>query len=272
MGEGEPGGEERELDSDTGSTTTITTPGTHKEPKGKVGAARGYLRAGGTTDYLETKGKEKAEGIGSGYKRPVFARYHEEGTDPHRKMPTRNGDFRGDEESDAKAETSNDSRGGTNGISDPKTKTLTGRHAKNSAEEDNSTKTHTGGHTRDRDEGEANSKALTGVHGRDRDEGDANTKTLTGVLKTLTGTLHGEEDNSTKTHTGVHGRERDEGDGNTKKGHLAKENNKALTGVLKTLTGTLRGEEDNSTKTHTGVHARDQDEGDDSTKAPTEVH
>ena len=84
----------------------------------------------------------------------MFARYYEEGTDPHRKMPTRNGDFRGDEESDAKAETSDDSRGGTNGISDPKTKTLTGRHAKNSAEEDNRTKTHTWGHTRDFDRNE----------------------------------------------------------------------------------------------------------------------
>ena len=61
------------------------------------------------------------------------------------------------------------------------------------------------------------------------------------MLKTLTGTLHGEEDNSTKTHTGGHARDQDEGDGNTKN-----------------LTGTLG--------------ARDHEEGDNSTKAPTEVH
>jgi hypothetical protein len=77
-----------------------------------VAGARGDLRTGGTTDYLETRGKKKAEGIVDGYKRPVLARYHKEGTDPHHKMPTRNGNLRGDKESDNKAETSKDSGGG----------------------------------------------------------------------------------------------------------------------------------------------------------------
>ena len=179
---------------------------------------------------VETKGKEEAKGIVSRYKRPVFTRYQEEGTDPHRKRPTRNGVFRGDKE-DASIETL--------------TGTLQGKV-------DNSTKNHTGVLTRNRDrmdastktltEGNDNTKDLTGtlktLNGTLQGKVDNSTKTLTGVLKNLTGTLHGERDNSTKTHTEVHTRDRDKRDGSTK----------TLTGVLKTLTGTLHGGEDNSTK------------------------
>ena len=99
-------------------------------------AGKGDITERPPSHEVETKGKEEAKGIVSGYKRPVFTRYHEEGTDPHRKLPTRNGVFRGDEE-------------------DASTKTLTGTlHG----EEDNSTKTHTGVLTRDREEVDSSTK------------------------------------------------------------------------------------------------------------------
>ena len=132
-------------------------------------AGRGDTTKRPPSHEVETKGKEKAKGIVNGYKRPVFTRSYEEGTDSHRKLHTRDDVFRGDEED---ASTKN------------LTRTLHG-------EEDNSTKTH------------------TGVLARDRDKGGGNTKNLTGMLKTINETLHDEEDNSTKTHTGVLTRDRD---------------------------------------------------------------
>ena len=109
---------------------------------------------------------------------------------------------------------------------------------------------------------------LTEVHARDRDKGDDKAKTLTWVLKTLTGTLHGKEDNSTKTHTGVHAKDQDEGDDNTKNltGMLgARKHNEGDANTAKNPTGVL--------KTHTRTHgARDHDKGDDSTKTFTGLH
>ena len=59
MGEGEPGGEEMNLYCDTGSNITIITPEMFKDSMGKLVAARSYLRAWGSTDYLDTKGMFK---------------------------------------------------------------------------------------------------------------------------------------------------------------------------------------------------------------------
>ena len=56
MGEGEPGGEETELDCDTGSNTTINEAERYREAMGKEVAVRSYLRAWGMTDYLDTEG------------------------------------------------------------------------------------------------------------------------------------------------------------------------------------------------------------------------
>ena len=53
---------------------------------------------GGRTDYQETRDKKKAKGNVDGYKRPVFARHHEEGVNPHHKTPNRNGKPKGDKE------------------------------------------------------------------------------------------------------------------------------------------------------------------------------
>ena len=39
----------------------------------------------------------------------MFARYHEEGTDPNRQTPNRNGNLTGDNKSDAKAKDTKDS-------------------------------------------------------------------------------------------------------------------------------------------------------------------
>ena len=60
-------------------------------------------------DNAKNRGKKKAKGNVDGYKRPVFARYHEEGSDPHHKTPNRNGNPKGNKESNNKAETSKDS-------------------------------------------------------------------------------------------------------------------------------------------------------------------
>ena len=61
----------------------------------------------------------------------MYARYHKEGTDPHRQTPNKNDDLRGYEEGDAKAKATNDSGGGV--------KTLTGQDKEND-------KAHTGVH------------------------------------------------------------------------------------------------------------------------------
>ena len=53
------GGEEMKLYCDTGSNITIITPEMYKESMGKVVAARRYLRAWGSTDFLDTKGMFK---------------------------------------------------------------------------------------------------------------------------------------------------------------------------------------------------------------------
>ena len=64
---------------------------------------------GGKTNNQKTRGKKRAGGTVGGYKRPVFARYHEEGTDPNRQTPNRNGNLTGDNKSDAKAKDTKDS-------------------------------------------------------------------------------------------------------------------------------------------------------------------
>ena len=53
------GGEEMDLYCDTGSNITIITPKMYKESMGKVVATRSYLRAWGSTEYLDTKGMFK---------------------------------------------------------------------------------------------------------------------------------------------------------------------------------------------------------------------
>ena len=50
------GGEQMNLYCDTGSNITIITPEMYKDSMGKMVAAKGYLRAWGSTDYLDTKG------------------------------------------------------------------------------------------------------------------------------------------------------------------------------------------------------------------------
>ena len=66
----------------------------------------------------------------------MFARYHKEGTDPHRQTPNRNGNLTGDKENNAKAKNTKDSGGGI--------ETRTGgldRDDKDHKGRDNSTKT-----------------------------------------------------------------------------------------------------------------------------------
>ena len=53
------GGEELDLYCDTGSNITIITPAMYKQSMGKVVAAKSYLRAWGSNDYLDTKGMFK---------------------------------------------------------------------------------------------------------------------------------------------------------------------------------------------------------------------
>ena len=53
------GGEELDLYCDTGSNITIITPDMYKESMGKVVAAKSYLRAWGSDNYLDTKGMFK---------------------------------------------------------------------------------------------------------------------------------------------------------------------------------------------------------------------
>ena len=53
------GGEQMNLYCDTGSNITIITPEMYKNSMGKLVAARSYLRAWGSTDYLDTKGMFK---------------------------------------------------------------------------------------------------------------------------------------------------------------------------------------------------------------------
>ena len=60
---------------------------------GKEVAVRSYLRAWGTTDYLDTEGMFTKR-IVNGYKRPVFTRTYEEGTDSHRRPHNRDDVFR----------------------------------------------------------------------------------------------------------------------------------------------------------------------------------
>ena len=68
--------------------------------KGKTGDSKGR-----ETDGRETRGKEKAEGNKGGYKRPVLARHHKEGTDSHRQTHNRKGEHRGGEEGEARDKT-----------------------------------------------------------------------------------------------------------------------------------------------------------------------
>ena len=127
----------------------------------------------------------------------MFARYHKEGTDPHRQTPNRNGDLRGDEEGKAKAKAISGSGGGIETLTGghkENGKALTGVHKTHTGtlqgEENSSTKAHTGGHARDQEEGNDGTKApteeqrpkdnLTGRHdARDHNEGDDSTKTST---------------------------------------------------------------------------------------------
>ena len=44
---------------DTGSNITIITPDMYKDSMGELVVAKSYLRAGGSTDYLDTKGMFK---------------------------------------------------------------------------------------------------------------------------------------------------------------------------------------------------------------------
>ena len=48
------GGEEMNLYCETGSNITIITPEMYKDSMGKLVAAKSYLRAWGSTDYLDT--------------------------------------------------------------------------------------------------------------------------------------------------------------------------------------------------------------------------
>ena len=138
------------------------------------------------------------------------------------------------------------------GHSDPR-KTPTGKLAKGHAKRQD----------RDHNEGDGNTKTPTEARLAKEDA-----KTRTGVLKTFTGTLYGQEDNSTKTHTEVHAKDRDEGDDNTKNltGMLGvRKHNEGDANTAKNPTGVL--------KTHTRTHgARDHDKGDDSTKTFTGLH
>ena len=53
------GGEQMNLYCDTGSNITIITPEMYKDSMGKLVAAKSYLRAWGSTEYLNTKGMFK---------------------------------------------------------------------------------------------------------------------------------------------------------------------------------------------------------------------
>ena len=53
------GGEEMNLYCDTGSNVTIITPAMYRRSMGKVVAAKSYLRAWGSDEYLDTKGMFK---------------------------------------------------------------------------------------------------------------------------------------------------------------------------------------------------------------------
>ena len=53
------GGEQMNLYCDTGSNITIITPEMYKDSMGKLVAAKSYLRAWGSTEYLDTKGMFK---------------------------------------------------------------------------------------------------------------------------------------------------------------------------------------------------------------------
>ena len=106
------GGDGTDSGSDTHHGRFASDDAQHDRHTTDLTKAKTCASKGGTTDCLETRGKKRAEGIVGGYKRPVFARYHKEGTNPHRQTPNKNGDLRGDEEGDAKAKATNDSRGG----------------------------------------------------------------------------------------------------------------------------------------------------------------
>ena len=91
---------------------------------------------GRETDGRETRGKEKAEGNKGGYKRPVLARHHKEGTDSHRQTHNRKGEHRGGEEGKAKDKAIKGNVGDS--------ETLTGRHgARNLKGEDDNTNNRT---------------------------------------------------------------------------------------------------------------------------------
>ena len=53
------GGEELDLYCNTGSNITIITPAMYRRSMGKVAAAKSYLRAWGSSEYLDTKGMFK---------------------------------------------------------------------------------------------------------------------------------------------------------------------------------------------------------------------
>ena len=53
------GGEELNLYRDTGSNITIITPAMYRQNMGKVVAAKSYLRAWWSSEYLDTKGMFK---------------------------------------------------------------------------------------------------------------------------------------------------------------------------------------------------------------------
>ena len=59
MGEGEHGGPGAGPVLCHGSSITIITPAMYRKPMGKVVAAKSYLRARGSNDYLDTKGMVK---------------------------------------------------------------------------------------------------------------------------------------------------------------------------------------------------------------------
>ena len=132
----------------------------------------------------------------------MFARYHEEGYDPHHKTPNRNGNPKGDKESNNKAETNKDSGDGIETLT-AGPNNLTGklardraRQAKDRAEEDDRLKIH--GHeltkdpveteaTTDPDQAEKKTKAKHQADDQnptEEDTGDGNSnpqKTPTGV-------------------------------------------------------------------------------------------
>ena len=138
----------------------------YKEREARTWKKGKETKGEGNTGRQESGGKKRTEGDVGGYKRPVNARNHKEGTD--HQTPNEYDKHREDKEGDTKAKATSDSRGGI--------KTCTGQDEENDKDHNEVDKTHNGEQARERDKEDNNDPRWGAQHAKASDIEGTNAK------------------------------------------------------------------------------------------------